>query len=60
MYLDEAGRLREAWKTNHGDKPCHHGRVIDALLTQNGQATGKVGCEECGATFPDPRQNPQG
>ena len=43
MYLDEAGRLREAWKTQHGDKPCHHGRVIDTLLTQDGQPTGKGG-----------------
>ena len=32
MNLDEAGRLQKAWKTKHGDKPCHHTRVIDPLL----------------------------
>jgi len=55
MDLDEAGRLQEEWKTKHGDKPCHHTRVIDSLITQDGQSTGKVGCHECGAIFPDPR-----
>lgn len=55
MNLDEAGRLQEAWKTKHGGKPCHHTRVIDSLITQDGKSTGKVGCHECGAIFPDPR-----
>jgi hypothetical protein len=60
MNLDEAGRLQEAWKTKHGGKPCHHTRLIDSLITQDGQSTEKVGCQECGAIFPDPRQNPRG
>ena len=60
MNLDEAGRLQEVWKTKNGDKPCHHDRVIDSLIAQDGQYTGKVGCQECGAIFPDPRQNPPG
>ena len=55
MNLDEAGRLQKAWKTKHGDKPCHHTRVIDSLIAQDGKSTEKVGCEECGAIFPDPR-----
>ena len=55
MNLDEAGRLQEVWKTKNGGKPCHHTRVIDSLITQDGQSTGKVGCHECGAIFPDPR-----
>jgi hypothetical protein len=59
MYLDEAGRLQAAWKTKHGDKPCHHARVIDSLFEQDGQSTGNVGCQECGAIFSDPRQYPQ-
>jgi hypothetical protein len=59
MNLDEAGRLQKAWKTKHGDKPCHHTRVIDSLI-EGGKYTEKVGCEECGAIFPDPRQNPRG
>ena len=57
MNYDEAGRLQESWKTKHGDKSCHHTRVIDSLITQDGRSTGKVGCQECGAIFPDPRQN---
>jgi len=60
MNLDEAGRLQEAWKTKHGQKPCHHTRVIDSLIAQNGQSTGKLVCRECGAIFPNPRQNPRG
>ena len=60
MNLDEAGRLQKAWKTKHGDKPCHHTRVIDSLIAQDGKSTEKVGCEECGAIFPDPRQNRRG
>lgn len=38
MNLDEAGRLQMAWETKHGDKPCHHTRVIDFLFEQDGQA----------------------
>ncbi len=48
-----------AWKTKHGDKPCHHTRVIDTLFEQDGLDTGNVGCQECGAIFPAPRQPPQ-
>ena len=55
MDLDEAGRLQEEWKKKYGDKPCQHTRVIDPLIAQDGQSTGKVGCHECGAIFPDPR-----
>ena len=57
MNLDEAGRLQEVWKTKNGDKPCHHDRVIDSLIAQDGQSTEKVVCQECGAIFPDPPQN---
>jgi hypothetical protein len=42
MNLDEAGRLQKAWKTKHGDKPCHHTRVIDSLIAQDGKSTEKV------------------
>ena len=58
MNLDEAGRLQAAWKTKYGDKPCHHTRVIDSLFEQDGASTEKVGCQECGAIFPDPRRPP--
>jgi len=58
MDFDEAGRLQEAWKTKYGDKPCHHTRIIDSLFEHDGQSTGKVGCQECGAIFPAPRLNP--
>ena len=54
MTLDEAGRLQEAWKTKHGDKPCHHTRLVDHLLTQDGQSTGKLACRECGTIYLDP------
>jgi hypothetical protein len=57
MNLDEAGRLQEAWKRKHGDKPCHHTRVIDSLIAQDGQSTGKVGCQECGTIIPDPHKS---
>jgi len=58
MNLDEAGRLQKAWKVTHGDKPCHHTRVIDSLSTQDGQNTGKVICQECGSIFSDPHRSP--
>lgn len=58
MNLDEAGRLQAAWKTKHGDKPCHHTRVIDSLFEQDGQSTGKVRWHECEAIFPAPCQSP--
>ena len=58
MNLDEAGRLQDAWKTKHGDKPCHHARVIDYLTPPpNDQYTGKIVCRECGAIFPDPGES---
>jgi len=61
MNLDEAGRLQEAWKAKHGNKPCHHTRIIDSLVEQDGQPTGKVGCQECGTILPDrPRRSQEG
>ncbi len=53
MTSDEAGRLQDAWRTKHGGKACHHNRVVDHLITSNGQTTGKLACKECGAIFPD-------
>jgi hypothetical protein len=32
---------------------CVHGRLIDDVLTGNGQRCGKVRCLECGAQFDD-------
>lgn len=32
---------------------CVHGRLIDDVLTGNGQRSGKVRCLECGAQFDD-------
>lgn len=52
MTLDEAGRLQVAWKTQHGVKPCHHTRVVEKLIAQDEQITGKLVCRECGAIFP--------
>ncbi len=52
MNLDEAGRLQDAWKTKHGDKLCHHTRIVDSLIAQDGQNTGNLVCRECGAIFP--------
>lgn len=42
----------------HGSKSvsvprCIHGRLIDDVLTGNGQRSGKVRCLECGAQFDD-------
>ncbi len=54
MNLDEAGRLQEAWKTTHGDRPCNHTRIVDRLLTEDGQSTEKLACRECGAIHLDP------
>jgi hypothetical protein len=58
MTLDEAGRLQEAWETHHGDKLCHHVRVIDSLTTQDGETSGKLVCRECGAILPAPLKAP--
>jgi hypothetical protein len=57
MTTDEAGRLQAEWKTKHGDKLCHHSRVIDTLTAPDKEVTGKVVCQECGAIVPDPRQS---
>ena len=37
-------------------KTCSHSRLIDSVLTREGKWTGKVRCQECGATFADPYQ----
>jgi hypothetical protein len=33
---------------------CVHGRIIDDVLGEAGERTGKVRCAECGAVFDDP------
>ncbi|TKS59472.1 MAG: hypothetical protein EWM72_02040 [Nitrospira sp.] len=33
---------------------CSHQRLIDEVLTRDGERTGKVRCLECGAVFADP------
>lgn len=35
-------------------KTCNHSRLIDNVLTREGNRTGKVRCQECGVTFDDP------
>ncbi len=35
---------------------CPHGRLIDDVLTPQGNRTGHVRCLECGAVFEDPRK----
>lgn len=31
--------------------PCVHGRLIEEVLTEDGQRSGKVRCLECGTQF---------
>ncbi len=45
---------REAAEEQPPPKTCHHGRMIDDVLTHDGKRTGKVRCVECGAEFKDP------
>lgn len=33
---------------------CRHARVIDDVLTPEGERTGHMVCKECQAVFPDP------
>ena len=33
---------------------CVHGRIIDDVLGEIGERTGKVRCAECGTVFDDP------
>ncbi|MBI4002237.1 MAG: hypothetical protein HY348_10680 [Nitrospira defluvii] len=33
--------------------PCRHKRLVDRVLTENGQETGKVRCLECGEIIAD-------
>ena len=35
------------------DTRCVHGRLVDDVLMENGQPSGKVRCLECGAQFDD-------
>jgi uncharacterized Zn finger protein len=35
---------------------CAHGRLIDDVLTKQGQRSGQVRCLECGAIMDDPYQ----
>lgn len=32
---------------------CRHKRLVDRVLTENGEETGEVCCLECGAIIPD-------
>ena len=36
------------------DATCVHGRIIDDVLGEDGERTGKVRCVECGVVFDDP------
>jgi len=33
---------------------CCHGRLVDPVLTEQGEDTGTVRCLECGRVIPDP------
>ncbi len=33
---------------------CRHGRIVDDVLTPEGERTGHLVCKECQAVFPDP------
>ena len=58
MTLDEVGRLQKAWKATHGDKACHHNRMLDHLTGKNEEPTGKMVCRECGFIFPNQSNSP--
>jgi len=48
----EAGSVHAASKIASVNR-CVHGRLIDDVLTKNGQRSGKVRCLECGVQFDD-------
>lgn len=56
MTLDEASRVQEKWKANHGAQTCQHMQLVDPFLSINGRYTGYVGCMDCGEVFVDPAQ----
>ena len=42
------------------NRSCQHKRLVDYILSEDGQKTGNIICAECGAIFPDPVQQEQG
>ena len=48
MTLDDARRLQEKWKANHGGTTCYHKQLHNDVMPPTESQTTQRVCMECG------------